>query len=316
MRKRRGYFVLAGLLVCGGLLYGCSLLSAAPVADFDVSPVVLYAGEDVALDASVSSGDIVDYAWTLGSGVRESGEQITTSFAAPGVYPITLTVTDGEGRTDTVSRELTVYARTGTRLFAENFSDGVAALGRWALDPTLAIEEEGGIDYQSSDGVGYCLYIHSATDRFHRRGAAVAVPPLRVGQKLVFSFEVMTTKSHAGYGFVIAPGRSRFDLPAAGVPYFVYSGTSDGATIHEPSGDGSDAILPVSFKPAVYQWYTYVLSYSADACTLAVDGGVRYTGDVGADLSAGGSWWIIVGDESETDGCSTYYGAMSATVEE
>jgi hypothetical protein len=30
----------------------------------------------------------------------------------------------------------------------------------------------------------------------------------------------------------------------------------------------------------------------------------------------GGSWWIIVGDESKTDACSTYYGAMSATVEE
>lgn len=315
MTKRRGYLLFVGVL-CGSLLSGCSLFSPVPVADLDVAPVVLYAGEDVTLDASVSSGGIVDYAWTLGSGVRESGEQITTSFAAPGVYPITLTVTDGEGRTDTASRELTVYARTGTRLFSEDFSDGLAALGRWALDPTSAIDEEGGIDYLSSDGVGYCLYVHSTNDRFHRRGAAVEVPPLRVGQKLVFSFDVMTTKSHAGYGFVIAPGRSRFDLPAAGLPYFVYSGTSDGATIHEPSGDGSDAVLPVSFRPSVYQWHTYVLSYSADACTLAVDGEVRYAGDVGTDLSAGGSWWIIVGDESEADACSTYYGAMSATVEE
>jgi PKD repeat protein len=303
------------MLFCG-LLSGCSLLSPAPVADFDVSPVVLYAGEAVTLDASASSGEIVDYAWVLGSGVTESGKQFTTSFAAPGVYPIDLTVTDGEGRSDTASRELTVYARTGTRLFAEDFSDGLAALGRWALDPDSAIAEEGGMDYLSSDGVGYCLYVHSASDRFHRRGSAVEVPPLRVGQKLVFSFDVMTTKSHAGYGFVIAPGRSRFDLPAAGLPYFVYSGTSNGATIHEPLGDGSDAILPVPFKPAVYEWHTYVFSYSADACTLAVDGEVRYTGDVGTDLSVGGSWWIIVGDESEADACSTYYGAMSATVEE
>ncbi|MEN6368626.1 MAG: PKD domain-containing protein [Thermotogota bacterium] len=316
MKKYRGLFLLAGLLLCSGLLYGCSLLSAAPVADFDVSPVVLYAGEDVTLDASVSSGDIVDCAWTLGSGVKESGEKITTSFAAPGVYPVELTVTDGEGRTDTVLQELTVYARTGTRLFSEDFSDGLAALGRWALDSTAAIEDEGGIDYLSSDGVGYCLYIHSAADRLHRRGAAVEVPPLRVGQRLVFSFEVMTTKSHAGYGFVIAPGRSRFDLPAAGLPYFVYSGTSGGASIHEPSPDGSDAVLPVSFKPAVYQWHRYILSYSTDACTLAVDGEVRYMGTGGANLSTGGSWWIIVGDESDTDACSTYYGAMSATVEE
>jgi len=315
VRKRFAPLGFIGMLF-GVLLAGCSLLSPAPVADFDVSPVVLYAGEAVTLDASASSGDIVDYAWVLGSGVTESGKQVTTSFAAPGVYPIDLTVTDGEGRSDTALRELTVYARTGTRLFVEDFSDGLAALGRWALDPDVAIAEEGGMRYLSSDGVGYCLYVHSASDRLHRRGSAVEVPPLRVGQKLVFSFDVMTTKSHAGYGFVIAPGRSRFDLPAAGLPYFVYSGTSNGATIHEPLGDGSDAVLPVAFRPAVYEWHRYVFSYSADGCTLAVDDEVRYTGDVGTDLSVGGSWWIIVGDESEADACSTYYGAMSAMVEE
>ena len=304
------------LVAVGAAAAGCALVALPPVADFDVMPVVLYAGEEVALDASASTGDLVSYEWSLGSGVSESGVEVTTRFGSPGVYPIRLTVTDAAGRSATAAAELIVYVRAGTEIFSEDFSDGAAALGRWALDPSLSSADEGGMDYISSDGVGYCLFVHSEADRLHRRGAAVEVPPLRVGQKLVFSFDVMATKIHAGYGFIIAPCRTQLALPAAGLPYFVYSGTSGGATIHEPSPDGTDAVLPVSFRPSVYQWHTYVLTYEADHCYVAVDGDVHYAGALEDDLSSGGSWWIVVGDESEADACSTYYGRMRATVEE
>jgi hypothetical protein len=314
MTPRAGRILAA--LVSLAAVTGCTLVSPEPVADFDVMPVVLYAGEAVTLDASVASGDIVDYEWSLGSGATESGREVVTTFAAPGVYVVELTVRDREGRTDTDAQELTVYVRSGTKLFSEDFSDGDAALGRWATDPTLVAEDESSIAHLSSENVGYCLYVHSSAERLHRRGAAVEIPPLRVGQRLTFSVRVMAAQSHAGYGFVIAPGRSRFSLPVTGLPYYVYSGSSGTSAMREPVACGDEIARPVAFKPSLYQWHTYTLAYSADGYTLSVDGAVVFTGFVEGDLSTGGTWWIALGDESETEACKTYYDAVSVMVEE
>ncbi len=127
---------------------------------------------------------------------------------------------------------------------------------------------------------------------------------------------VMAAQSHTGYGFVIAPGRSRFSLPVTGLPYYVYSGTAGTSAMREPVASGDEIVRPVAFKPSLYQWHTYALAYSADGYALSVDGTVVFTGLVEGDLSTGGTRWIVLGDESETEACRSYYDAVSVVVEE
>ncbi|MDD5219524.1 MAG: PKD domain-containing protein [Candidatus Bipolaricaulis sp.] len=315
MRVKRLGSVAAALAGLVGLA-GCSLVGPAPVADFDVAPVVLYAGEPVTLDASATSGEIVEYSWTLGSGAAQSGREITTTFAVPGVYSVGLSVVDQDGRRASMTQELTVYVRSGTRLFTEDFSDGSDALGRWALDPEGSEDGDGHIAYAVSGDTTYCLQVHSPAERFHRRGAAIEIPPLRVGQRLSFSFTVMTTDHRTGYAFVIAPARRRLPLPAEGLPYYVYSTTPGTASMREPTESGEEIVRPVQFKPSLYQWHTYVLTYSADEYTLSVDGERWLTQPLASDLSVGGTSWSVVGDESPTEACAAYYGPIVVRVEE
>ena len=84
-----------------------------PFADFTSSPDPIAAASDVLLDGGWSfdfDGEIVVYEWDLdGDGATDMfGETIETQFAAPGEYPITLTVTDNDGASDSVTVTLTV----------------------------------------------------------------------------------------------------------------------------------------------------------------------------------------------------------------
>jgi hypothetical protein len=293
----------------------CTLLTPGPSARFDVSPVVVYAGDSVTLNASPSTGNLVDYRWAIDSGATEFGRQITTTFAEPGVYTIRLTVEDADGRVATVETDVAAYARSGTRIFSENFSDGVAALGRWPLDPAWASQSESNIEFIAGQP-GYVLFVHSGDERLNRRAASIELPPLRVGQRFVFSFRVMTLQNQDAHTFVIAPARSSPDLPPTGLPYFLFSSTLGGSSMREPSPHGTETGHPLAFKPSVYQWHDYEFAYSADEYSIAVDGAVWQTGPISADLSRGGTWWIVVGDESSTEACLTYYDDILVTVEE
>ncbi|MCC5841825.1 MAG: S8 family serine peptidase [Opitutales bacterium] len=74
--------------------------NALPVASFTVSPQSLDAGQMVALDAADSfdsDGTIVHYAWDFGDGFTGEGREVTYSYARPGIYEVTLTVTDDLG---------------------------------------------------------------------------------------------------------------------------------------------------------------------------------------------------------------------------
>jgi PKD repeat protein len=70
------------------------------------------AGQPLAIDfdASASTDDqsIADYAWSFGDGGTGSGQATGHVFAASGTYPVTLTVTDNEGATDTETLDVTV----------------------------------------------------------------------------------------------------------------------------------------------------------------------------------------------------------------
>jgi len=103
------------LLVFGGYIRPRQVIIAIqpPTADFAVSPEAPVAGEPVAFDGTLSfdfDGQISAYAWDLdGDGTIDAADPTAEwTFAVPGTYTVSLTVTDDGGNEDTLTRTLTV----------------------------------------------------------------------------------------------------------------------------------------------------------------------------------------------------------------
>jgi PKD repeat protein len=89
----------------------------APIADFWWTPYYPQRGETVTFDASASTpdgGTIISYAWNFGDGtpiVVETDPITTHVYASVGNYPVTLNVTDSEGRWDIETHTITVVPK-------------------------------------------------------------------------------------------------------------------------------------------------------------------------------------------------------------
>jgi len=315
MRQRLSGFVLSTILV--SLLASCTLLDGGPEARFDVSPVVVYAGDTIEFDAGASNGleSIVSYSWELGNDATSAGQVVTTTYSDAGTYAVRLTVRDVNGKTSTVEQSITVYLRSGTSIFEEDFSDGPQALGHWPLDPTWAASGDATIDHIAGDP-GYALYIHSGNTRWHRRYTAVSIPPLRVGQSVVFSCRVMTLQNQDAHTFLFSPARRELDSIAGSLPYYLFTGTGGGSYVHEPSEYGSDVPRPLPFVPDVYRWHTYAFVFRAGGYEFRVDDNVLFAGTVTEDFSESGEWILLLGEESLTEACKAYYDEVRVSVEE
>jgi PKD repeat protein len=78
---------------------------------FSMSPNPASAGVPVGFNGSASNdpdGSIPSYAWNFGDGSAGSGVAPSHTYAAPGAYTVTLTVTDSGGQTGTASQTVTV----------------------------------------------------------------------------------------------------------------------------------------------------------------------------------------------------------------
>ncbi len=312
MKPIATFVVLVGIL---GLASGCTLLDTGPVARFDASPVVIYAGDRVTLDASSSYGSqaIVSYAWTI-NGEHLSGRQVDYTFPQAGHYPVRLQVEDAAGHIAQVKNEITVYLASGTQIFADDFSDGEQALTRWRLDPTWASEGDGEI-VRMNNAHGYVLHIASNTDRWHRRTVSITFPPLRVGQRIVYSFQAMMAQTQDGYTMEVQPARKSLDALTGSLPYYLFT-SQVGATVQEPETVGGEIGHPIPFIPKVFQWDTYRFTFTATDYTLAIDGEVYATGKLAQPIASGGTWMILLGDESHTDACDAYFDNIQVKIEE
>ena len=82
-----------------------------PVAEFTVSPTQGSFGEAMVFDASASSdadGAIASYRWSFGDGAQTTGNPVQHTYEAPGTYTVSLTVTDEDGSSTIVSRNVNV----------------------------------------------------------------------------------------------------------------------------------------------------------------------------------------------------------------
>ncbi len=315
MRQRLSELVLSTILV--GLLASCAFLDGGPEARFDVSPVVVYAGDTIEFDAGASSGpaSIVSYSWDLGNGAMSAGQMVTTTYPNAGTYLVRLTVRDVNGKTSTVEQWITAYLRSGTLIFYEDFSDGPQALGHWPLDPTWATDGDAAVNHMAG-APGYALYIHSGNARWHRRYTAVSIPPLRVGQSAVFSCRVMTLQNQDDHTFLFSPARRELDSIAGSLPYYLFTGTGGGSYVREPSEYGTDVPRPLPFVPDVYRWHTYTFVFRAGSYELRVDGVALYSGSLNVEFSETEEWILLLGEESLTEACKAYYDDIRITVEE
>jgi PKD repeat protein len=87
---------------------GCAQTQAVPTASFAVTTVRPVPGTPVAVDGTASSvanvaNGITAWSWTFGDGGSATGATTTHVYAAPGDYTVTLTVTDTDGFTGSVS---------------------------------------------------------------------------------------------------------------------------------------------------------------------------------------------------------------------
>lgn len=91
-----------------------TVANAAPRAIMSMTPSPAYRGSDVIFsDLSVDpDGDaIVSRVWDFGDNATSTAAVANHTYARTGTYPVTLTVIDSEGRSDTITRSLRVLNR-------------------------------------------------------------------------------------------------------------------------------------------------------------------------------------------------------------
>lgn len=99
----------------GGVIVGIENVNLPPVASFTCTPLTGTTVTQFDVDATASTDDvgIVSYDWNWGDlTAHGSGVTANHTYAAPGIYTITLTVTDGGSLQDTETVNVTVEPET------------------------------------------------------------------------------------------------------------------------------------------------------------------------------------------------------------
>ena len=108
--------------------------NVAPVAAFTATPSNLTASFTAAASTD-SDGTIANYAWTFGDGATGSGVTTSRTYAAAGTYAVELTVTDNDGDSTSLTKNVTVTAPPVVTDIADDQFTRTLASG-WGTAPT------------------------------------------------------------------------------------------------------------------------------------------------------------------------------------
>ncbi|MCF2237782.1 PKD domain-containing protein [Halobacterium salinarum] len=84
-----------------------------PTASFTTSESVIEPGTAVTVDAGDTTGSVDSYEWAFGDGTTAAGVTASHTYDAAGEYTIELTVTTGDGTTDTATQQITATTSPG-----------------------------------------------------------------------------------------------------------------------------------------------------------------------------------------------------------
>jgi PKD repeat protein len=315
MWYRRGplVWVICMVLFAGG----CTILESGLVARFEVSPLLVYTGEPTTFDGLPSYSDvtIVSYAWAFGDGETALGQQVIHNYAESGSYPVTLEIIDSMGKTAHVTREIIVYVRSGTEIFAEDFSSGKVSLDNWSLDSAWASIDESAVE-NIGPSHGFVLHISSGMDRWHRLTIPIEIPPLRVGQQVRFTYDVMTAHTQDAHTFTISPARKSLETIAQSLPFFVYTSEEGGATMREPDLEGGEICHLVPFKPGVFLWYSVEFAFKSGKYDFSINDELYASGTIPETFHEKTTWLMLLGDESHTEACDAYFDNIHVVITE
>ena len=159
--------VLTGATI--GNEYTVATTNQPPTASFTATPTNL----SVAFDGSGSSdpgGSIASYSWNFGDGSPAgSGATPQHTYAAPGTYQVTLTVTDNQGATGHVTKAVTVTSVIAADAFGRTTSNGWGTAdtgGPWSVTGTTSRFSVGGgvgtVNVEAA-AVGPTAYLNSVS---------------------------------------------------------------------------------------------------------------------------------------------------------
>ena len=231
MRLKYAVSVVMLLLVILVLLVGCSK-NSLPVANLTTSSTSGMAPMEISFDASASvdeDGSIVSYEWDFGDGSFAADERTTHTYDIPGVYTVSLTVTDNKEATASTAQTITI---TGNVVPVAGFT-ATPTQGEIPLEVTLdasaSVDEDGSIvSYEWDFGDGESEVGVKVSHTYHE-----------IGEYMV---RLIVIDDKNGAGSAIETIQTTYTLPVAMLAAMPVSGIAplkvefDGSASWDPYG--------------------------------------------------------------------------------
>jgi hypothetical protein len=208
-------------------------------------------------DSTDSDGNIASYAWNV-AGSSYSGQTVTHTFASSGTYTVELTVTDNDGATDTVTKDLTLDATTYENTLTIK---GTGTTTEYAFEVSDALTGINGSieEWDSVSGSSATGYVTDTTDsdEFAYDGE-------------ITSFEFLQGEAEVyRNGTQIDPTQEPNSGPTASITVV----ETDGLSVALSGADSTDSDGSI----AGYNWTVGGSSYSGETATHTFDSGGTYT---------------------------------------